>query len=205
MPFANENTLTFVSNGPALVGMAVRIVDDQGGDIGELIEGRVQISGESVTTGYLNEVDAHQFTKDGWFDTGDLGFMVDGELYISGRAKDLIIRAGVNVSPQHIEWAIEQTLQLRPAQVAAFSVIDPSSAKETVVVIIGKRYEASMAQDLKLQLTRVVVEKVGIQVDRIVFSGGIKIPKTTSGKVQRSLTRQMYLNNEFSEIASQTL
>ncbi len=205
MPIANDNTLTFVSNGPALNGMAVRIVDERGADIGEFFEGRLQISGASVTKGYLNNVDSEQFTKDGWFDTGDLGFVVDGELYISGRAKDLIIRAGVNVSPQHIEWAIEQNLQLRAGQVAAFSVIDPDSAKETVVVIIVKRFEATIAQELKLQLTRAVISVVGVQIDHIIFSNGVKLPKTTSGKLQRSLARQMYLNNEFSEIALQTV
>ena len=157
------------------------------------------ISGASVTTGYLNGVDSEHFYDGGWFDTGDLGFLVDGELYISGRAKDLIIRGGVNVSPQHVEWAIEQFLELRPGQVAAFSVIDTTTAKEQVVVVIGKRMAAESLAELKANIARVSAEQAGVQVDRVVFAASARLPKTSSGKVQRALARQMYLNREFDE------
>ncbi len=205
MPPSAANTLTFVSNGPSLANMAVKIVDAQGRDLGEAAEGRLMISGASVVTGYLNGVDAEHFHDGGWFDTGDLGFLIDGELYISGRAKDLIIRGGANVSPQHVEWAIEQFLELRPGQVAAFSVIDTHTAKEEVVVVIGKRVVAeamamAMAMaELKTQIARACTAQAGVQIDRVVFTASAKLPKTTSGKVQRALARQMYLNRDFDE------
>ncbi len=199
LPPGSPGTFAFVSNGPPLSNMAVKIVDEQGHDLGEAAEGRLMISGASVATAYLNGVDDHNFYPGGWFDTGDLGFLVDGELYVSGRVKDLIIRGGVNASPQQIEWAVEQFLELRPGQVAAFSVIDPVSAKEEIVVVVVKRRPADMAPELQAQLARVVVEQAGVQIDRLVLSGTVKLPKTTSGKVQRSLARQMYLNGEFND------
>ena len=152
-----------------------------------------------MATGYLNGVDGEYFYEGGWFDTGDLGFLVDGELYISGRAKDLIIRGGVNASPQHVEWAIEQFLELRPGQVAAFSVIDTTTAKEEVIVVIGKRITAEHLAELKANIARVSAEQAGVQIDRVVFTASARMPKTTSGKVQRALARQMYLNRDFDE------
>lgn len=199
MPPDAEGALSFVSNGPALSNMAVKIVDEQGIDLGESSEGRVFISGASVAGGYLNGVDSENFHEGGWFDTGDLGFIVDGELYISGRAKDLIIRGGVNASPQHVEWAIEQLMELRPGQVAAFSVIDPRSSKEEVIVLVGHRIAADRTSELISGIARVVAEQAGVQVDRVVFTTSSKIPKTTSGKVQRSRARAMYLNREFDQ------
>ena len=204
MPPSAPGTLAFVSNGPPLVNMAVKIVDVKGLDLGEAAEGRLMISGASVATGYLHGVDSEHFYEGGWFDTGDLGFLVDGELYISGRAKDLIIRGGVNASPQHVEWAIEQFLELRPGQVAAFSVIDPLTAKEEVVVVIGKRMAAVLSADLNANIARVSAEQAGVQIDRVVFTASSKLPKTTSGKVQRALVRQMYLNRDFDETDDET-
>lgn len=199
LPPGSPGTFAFVSNGPPLSNMAVKIVNDQGHDLGEAAEGRLMISGASVASAYLNGIDDHNFYPSGWFDTGDLGFLVDGELYVSGRVKDLIIRGGVNASPQQIEWAVEQFLELRPGQVAAFSVIDPVSAKEEIVVVVVKRRPADLVPELQAQLARVVVEQAGVQIDRLVLSGTAKLPKTTSGKVQRSLARQMYLNGEFND------
>jgi fatty-acyl-CoA synthase len=203
MPPSSPGTLAFVSNGPPLANMAVKIVDAQGLDLGEAAEGRLMISGASVATGYLNGVDSEHFYEGGWFDTGDLGFLVDGELYISGRAKDLIIRGGVNASPQHVEWAVEQFLELRPGQVAAFSVIDTLTAKEEVVVI-GKRMAAALIAEQKASIARVSAEQAGVQIDRVVFTASAKLPKTTSGKVQRALARQMYLNRDFDETDDET-
>ena len=200
LPPGSPGTFAFVSNGPPLSNMAVKIVNDQGHDLGEAAEGRLMISGASVASAYLNGIDDHNFYPGGWFDTGDLGFLVDGELYISGRVKDLIIRGGVNASPQQIEWAVEQFLELRPGQVAAFSVIDPHSAKEEIVVVVVKRRTADSVPELQAQLARVVVEQAGVQIDRLVLSATIKLPKTTSGKVQRSLARQMYLDGEFDDV-----
>ena len=204
MPPSAPDTLAFVSNGPPLANMAVKIVDVQGHDLGQAAEGRLMISGASVATGYLNCVDSEHFYEGGWFDTGDLGFLVDGELYISGRAKDLIIRGGVNASPQHVEWAIEQLLELRPGQVAAFSVIDTTNAKEEVVVLIGKRIAAERLAELKANIAQVSAEQAGVQIDRVVITTSAKIPRTTSGKVQRAIARKMYLNREFDETDDQT-
>ncbi len=196
---STQRLLSFVSNGPALDNMAVKIVNELGVDLGEAVQGHVWISGASVATAYLDGVDSGSFYDGGWFDTGDLGFLVDGELYISGRVKDLIIRGGVNASPQHVEWAIEQFLELRPGQVAAFSVIDTAGAKEEVIAIVGKRVAGNAAEAMMAQVAKVAAEQAGVQIDRVVFTASGKLPKTTSGKVQRAVARQMYLNRDFDE------
>ena len=204
MPPDAPGTLCFVSNGPPLANMQVKVVNGQGLDLGEAAEGRVFISGASVATSYLNGADLESFYEGGWFDTGDLGFLVAGELYISGRVKDLIIRGGVNASPQHVEWAVEQLLDLRPSQVAAFSVINTLVAREEVVVVVGKRLAADTLAATKIRVAQAVAEQTGVQIDRVVFIASGHLPKTTSGKVQRALARQMYVNHEFDQTELET-
>lgn len=191
--------LRFVSNGAPLSGMRIKIVDEAGHDLGESQEGRLLIAGESVATGYLENIDSEKFDADGWFDTGDLGFVVDGDLYITGRAKDLIIRGGMNISPQHIEWEIEQLLALRPGQVAAFSVIDTTTSREEVVVVVGKKLAPAQAGQVTIDIARMSAARIGLQIDRVIFTASGNLPRTTSGKVQRSVARKMYLNNDFDQ------
>jgi fatty-acyl-CoA synthase len=179
--------------------VSVRIVDEQGVTVADAQEGYVWIHGKTLTSGYLNGVDADLFKPDGWFDTGDLGFMWDEELFISGRAKDLIIRGGVNTSPQQIEWAVEEFMALRAGQVAAFSVIYHGRSTEEVVVLIGRHIDRTKEIEIRSSIARVVAEKIGMQVDRIVFTASGRLPKTTSGKLQRGLAKQMFLDGHFLE------
>jgi fatty-acyl-CoA synthase len=196
---ASDSTVPFVSNGTPLSNVAVEIVNDQGQALTEGRQGTIRISGPSIATGYLNGIEPHLFAPDGGFDTGDVGFMLDGELYISGRAKDVVIRGGLNVSPQPIEWAVEGALGLRAGQVAAFSSLDHAQGREEVVVVVSRRLGATAEADGRLRSARAVVRDVGIEVDRIVFAAAGSLPKTTSGKIQRGAARQMYLQGEFAQ------
>jgi fatty-acyl-CoA synthase len=196
--YENESTLTFVSNGPALENLTIKIIDQNGTDLGESREGRLLIRGASVTAGYLNGADIASFAHDGWFDTGDLGFLINGELFISGRAKDLITRGGVNTSPERIEGVIEDFLDLRQGRVVAFSIINTATAKEEIVVIVSKKISESEIENSTNAIFRLTVKEVGVQIDRLIFSTASKLPLTSSGKLRRSTARQMYLNKKFS-------
>lgn len=192
-----EYAVQMVSNGRPIEGIAVKVADAAGNDVGEMQQGRILIAGDSITTGYWDGSETERFT-DGWFDTGDLGFLLDGEIYISGRAKDLIIRGGVNVSPHLIEHAVENMLGLRNGEVAVFSHIDQAHSKEEVIVVASKQPTLAELDGLHISIAKHVVESVGIQIDRILFSR-MRLPKTTSGKIQRNQVRQMYLNGEFNQ------
>jgi acyl-CoA synthetase (AMP-forming)/AMP-acid ligase II len=189
--------LPFVSNGKPLPNYKVKIVDQDGMDAPSGIEGSLYIAGPSVAASYMGNADADKF-HDEWFDTGDLGFIDEGEVFICGRRRDLIIRGGVNISPSRIEWAVEELLGLRQGQVATFSVLDHEKSKETIVAVIGKMtHPAEAAQD-RLRIGRAVADAVSVQLDHIVFVRSSCIPRTTSGKVQRTRAREMFLRNEFS-------
>jgi fatty-acyl-CoA synthase len=141
-------------------------------------------------------VSASSPTNDeGWYDAGDIGFLVDSEVYISGRAKDLITRAGLNISPHHIKQVIERELALRPSSVAVFSVLDLRLAQERVCAsIVGRDYNES--QDKRLRVARSVVSETGLQLDVIEFVGSADLPKTTSGKIQRDALRRIYSHSD---------
>src|SRR6218665_329558 len=146
--------------------------------------GRLQVRGSSVLRGYLGQADGATCGA-GWYDTGDIGFLADAEIYISGRTKDLITRAGLNISPHHAEQVIEGELALRPGSVAVFSVLDMRLAKERVHALIASRGSDDV-QAHRLRIARAVVDETGLQLDVIEFVASAELPKTTSGKIQRS-------------------
>lgn len=187
-----------VSNGAPIQGIRLRIMDPDGGLLGAGRQGRIQIAGPSVAGGYLDGVEAERFLDGGWFDTGDLGFLVDGELYVSGRSKDVIIRGGANISPHAIESEVERAIGLRPGQVAAFSHINVAEAREEIVVVLARAASATVPGSLRAEVAQCASRNLGIQVDVVAFAGKDRIPRTTSGKVQRGLARQMYLEGKFS-------
>ena len=191
-----DNAITLVSNGKPIDGVAMSIRRGDGTPARHDEQGHVWISGPFVAHGYLGGVDAQRF-QGGWFDTGDLGFVLDGEVYISGRAKDVIIRGGANTSPAHVEWVVERELELRPSQVAAFSYRHASHEQEEVVIVAGMQPAPAERSALIQRLSMAVAKEVGLTVDQVVFTAARHIPKTTSGKVQRGMVREMFLQGQF--------
>lgn len=184
------DAVAYASNGHPVNGVDVRVVDDSGRQLPERRAGHLQIRGKSVIHHYWGQTCAWT-DDDGWYATGDIGFLVDGEVYISGRAKDLITRAGLNISPHYIEWCIEQALGLRPGSAAAFAVLDAGQARERVIAAVAHRAgDESIA--LRAQIAQAVVAETGIQLDEILFVRHADLPKTTSGKLQRAELRRVY-------------
>jgi fatty-acyl-CoA synthase len=183
-----------VSCGRPIPGHEVRIVDAAGRPVSERSEGRIEFCGPSVTRGYFRNPEATRATfRDGWCDSGDLGYWADGELFVTGRRKDIIIKAGRNLHPQEIEELVGDIPGVRKGCVAAFGLADPAIGTERLVVVAESRETALQArQQLRAAIVERVVAAVGLPPDTVLVVAPRTVLKTPSGKVRRSATRDAY-------------
>jgi fatty-acyl-CoA synthase len=190
-----DNARELVKLGKVLDGMELRIVDPEtGGHRGEREVGELEIRGSSVTPGYYNNPEATAaLFRDGWLRTGDLAYLVDGELVICGRIKDVIIVGGRNVYPQDVERAVAEVDGVRAGNVIAFGVTGRHH-KETLVVVAETKLADRDA--LTSEVHHKVREAVGLPVKDVVLVAPGTLPKTSSGKLQRALCKQRYLAEE---------
>ncbi|WP_404384168.1 SDR family NAD(P)-dependent oxidoreductase [Caenispirillum salinarum] len=190
----DADAITFVDCGPAIDNVEMAIMDPGGRPLPERTIGRIAIRGPSVTDGYYNNEDASAAARldDGWLDTGDIGFLNDGRLTVTGRAKELIIVNGLNHHPHDIEQAVETLHDVKPGNVVACGVPggrDGLGAEELVLFLrwTGRDDEFPALAD---RARAAVLKRVGLPVAQVVPVR--KIPKTTSGKIQRvALARQL--------------
>ncbi len=166
----------------------VRIVSEAGMPLPDRHVGHVIARGASVMRGYFDDDDATTAAlRDGWLDTGDLGYMTDGVLFVCGRTKDVIIRQGRKYHPPDLESAIADVDGLRPSGVVVFAVSRIDEADEVVAVLEAR---ASLTTDRVVDaVRRRVRETAGLEIDRVVVAPPGTIPRTTSGKVRRGETR----------------
>ncbi|MCA9795684.1 MAG: AMP-binding protein, partial [Candidatus Eremiobacteraeota bacterium] len=176
---------SFVSSGLPLENMQVRIVDASGAALPERRQGRVEVAGDSVMAGYFGE----PRRQGRWHDTGDLGFMLEGELFLTGRQKDLIIVAGRNLHPHDIEASVATLDGVRPGCVVAFGV-DHEGSQRLVVLAEAREGHRDLAEAIRAQVQQVV----GLAAEVVVLAPRT-LPKTPSGKVRRAESRQRYLEN----------
>jgi len=186
--------LEIVSCGQPLPGHEVRIVDEAGYELGERQEGRLEFRGPSTTVGYFNnEMKTRQLFRDGWLDSGDRAYMAAGDVFVTGRVKDIIIRAGRHLYPQEIEEAVARIPGIRRGGVAVFGATDQTSGTERVVILAETREQdpaARMAlQSLVLEIT---TDIAGTPPDEIVLAPPQTVPKTSSGKIRRSAAKALY-------------
>ena len=199
-----RNARALVACGPALPGHTFEIRDEAGKPLPERSIGRIFFKGPSVMTGYFQqpELTAEALSADGWLDTGDLGYLLDGEIVITGRAKDLIIINGRNIWPQDLEWSAETLADLRRGDTAAFSVLGENDA-EAVVVLVQCRV-ADLAARAKLQQDVAAILQRTMSVEaRVELVPPKGLPQTSSGKLSRAKAKANYLagvyaNAEFS-------
>jgi fatty-acyl-CoA synthase len=192
---ADTSPLMFVGCGRPLRGHDVRIVSARGGVLGERTEGAIHFRGPSVMQGYFHnpEATAEVAQGDGWFDSGDLGYWADGDLFITGRVKDVIIAAGRNIHPQEVEEAAGDVPGVRRGCVAAFGVADSRSGTERLVVVAETRERSASAQGaLSDAIVARVVDAIGIPPDQVVIAPPGTVPKSSSGKIRRSATKQLF-------------
>lgn len=196
-PAAEPAPLRFVSVGRPLPGHEVRLVDACGQPVPERAEGRLHFRGLSAMSGYFRNQEAtEKILCDGWFDSGDLAYQADGEIFITGRAKDLIIKAGRNIYPHELEEAAGEIEGIRKGCVAAFGITDPGHGTERIVLVAETRKtRPEELQELRHEVKRRLAH-TGHPPDEIVFLPPQTIPKTPSGKLRRDACRCSYLAGE---------
>jgi fatty-acyl-CoA synthase len=191
---ANDNVRRLALLGKPVPGLEIRIVDPEtGSPRAEREVGELEIRGTSVSPGYYGRPDlADELFHDGYLRTGDLAYMVDGELVVCGRIKDVIIVGGRNVFPEDVERAVATIDGVRAGNVIAFGV--PGRGKEGVVVVAETRSDDTATT--RRTVAERVRQTVGLPPKDIVLVEPGTLPKTSSGKLQRSLCRQRYLGEE---------
>ena len=196
-PPEDAHPLQFVSCGRPLPGHDVRIASASQRSLGDRIEGHVQFRGPSVTRGYFRDPAATRLAiHDGWMDSGDLGYWADGELFITGREKDLIILGGRHVYAQEVEDAAATVAGIRKGCVAAFGVRDPALGTERLIVVAETReLDGTRRAALRHAVLERIVAATGVPADVVVIADPRTVLKTSSGKVRRSATRDAYVNN----------
>ena len=199
-----QHLRNFVACGSALPGHAIEVRDDNGAAITkERVVGRVFIKGPSLTPGYYSDTAASEAMFEGeWLNTGDMGYMLNGELYITGRAKDLIIINGRNIWPQDIEWAVEKVEGVRQGGVAAFSVDDGSG--ESIIVVAERRgMDSETAENLRREVSGVIQNAAGAPA-KVVLVRPHSMVVTSSGKLSRAKVKAKYLDGAFDEKTAST-
>lgn len=193
------DSVAFVDVGYPVENCSVRICDDKG----ILEEGRIgyiHIKGNNVTSGYYNNKEAalEVITKDGWLNTGDLGYLRNGRLVITGRSKDIIFINGQNYYPHDIERVAENVEGIELGKIAACGVFNESVQREEVILFVLFKKKPREFVETALNLKKYVNLYMGIEISAVVPVK--KIPKTTSGKVQRYKIGEMYQRGEFSPV-----
>jgi fatty-acyl-CoA synthase len=187
--------LTFVACGRPIPQHEVRIVDERGQTLEDRTEGRIEFRGPSAMQGYFRnaEATAAVVRDGGWVDTGDLGYWVDGDLFVTGRVKDTIIAGGRNIYPQEVEEAVGLVSGIRRGCVAAFGLGDAASGTERLVVVAEVRETGGTERAALTEAVNAsVVGAIGIPPDVVVLARPGSIPKTSSGKIRRNATRDLY-------------
>ena len=192
-----RDAVTLVSEGTPIPYCRVRIADDEDRELPNERIGNVQITGENVTGGYYEDpqANAETFTADGWLRTGDLGLVHGGELYVSGRAKEIIFVNGQNYYPHDLEALAQQVPGLELGKVVAAGVRRPGADSEQLVVFVLHRGDMAEFLPLAQQVGRLINEQTGLEVSEVVPVK--RIPKTTSGKIQRHLLEESYADGDF--------
>lgn len=188
------DVVSWVSVGRPLPDHEVRIVDPSGAPLGERREGEVEVRGPSLMAGYYRSpVATAEAIRDGWLRTGDLGYVAEGDLFVTGRRKEIIIKSGKNLYPQDVEAAAARVDGIRVGCCAAFGVTNAARGTEDLVLVCETRLDD--AQDrarLMSEVRTAVLEAIGATPDVVVLVAPGTVPKTSSGKIQRDLMRRRY-------------
>lgn len=183
-----------VGCGLPLPGYEIRVVGPRGEELPDRREGAVCCRGPSATTGYFaNEAANRALWRKGWLVTGDLGYMADGEVFLTGRTKDLVIRGGRKLHPEELEDAVGALGGVRPRGVAVFASADPSLGTERLVVVAETDLVSPEDRaDLEARITRTSVDLVGSPPDEVVLTTAGALVRTSSGKLRRGATREAF-------------
>ena len=191
---ADARALKVVCCGRTIAEHELRVVDAAGIELPERHEGRLQFRGPSATSGYYrNAGETGRLFAGEWLETGDLAYLANAELYLTGRAKDIIIRGGRNVYPYELEEAVGKVPGVRKGCVAVFGTSDPHSGTERVVVLAETREaDAQKRQMIRRRINELAMERIGMPADDVVLAPPHTVLKTSSGKIRRAASREFY-------------
>jgi len=196
-PEANSNAREIVSCGFPLADHQLAIVNEDGRELPEREVGEIVFKGPSVTRGYFQNPAATTNTwRDGWLYTGDLGYLADGELFVCGRSKELIIIRGANYYPQDIEWAVRDLPGIKRGNVVAFSVDEGGVERLVIIAEADAREAENLTQAIRVK----ILESAGLEVYRVVLAPVGTLLRTTSGKLQRRKMKQLFEQGEIAEL-----
>ena len=185
-----------VNCGKAALGMEIAVRDEDGNPLPERAIGKVWCHGPSVMTGYFRDDAAtHACLVGGWLDTGDMGYLSDGYIYIVGRAKDMIIINGKNHWPQDIEWAVEQLPGFKAGDIAAFAITTPGGEETPAVLVQCRASDPEERARLRDEIRERVRAITGMNCV-VELVPPKTLPRTSSGKLSRSKARNLYLSGE---------
>jgi fatty-acyl-CoA synthase len=189
----HDNALAQVSCGKPIAGVQVRVLDDSGSDVGQDCVGEIAITSDSLLTGYYKRDDL-QPIRDGWYMTGDRGFIHEGEVYVIGRSKDLIINAGKNVYPQDLEAIANSIEGIHAGRVVAFGVPDEREGTELIAIVAEVHTQDPDEQRAIMQSIRATIaQQTTVTVNFVKLVDERWLIKTSSGKIARNANRDKWL------------
>lgn len=192
-----KNALLLADEGYPVNGTEIRIVDQKGSVVPEGTVGEIQIRGDNVTSGYINNPEANKSSfQDGWLKTGDTGFMINSRLTVVGRIKDIIFVNGQNFYAHDIEDVIEELEDVEPGKIVACGWHDEAEGREKVALFSTHHIKEDSVKTFYSKIIKHVNEIFGIPIDYVVSVP--LILKTTSGKIQRFALVEAFRNNEYS-------
>lgn len=193
-----EASVAFVSSGVPIPGFEVRTVDEAGRETTERVEGRLQFRGPSTTSGYFRDPAATRALFDGdWLESGDLAYVAGGEVFVTGRVKDVIIRAGRNLHPYDFEQAAGDLPGVRRGCTALFATRARGGGADTgterlVAVVETRETDPARREEIRTALERLAEERLGQPADEVVLAPPHTVLKTSSGKIRRRAMAERY-------------
>src|SRR5207302_218773 len=200
----DETAIAFVSSGKTLPRHEVRLVDERGNEVPDRTEGFLWFRGPSATAGYYRNPKATEALfpcgpaadpgEFAWVNSGDRAYRADGEIYVTGRVKDIIIKGGRNLYPHEVEELATRAAGIRKGCVVALGLNDEESGTEKLVVVAETRErDTARRAAIAAKVTESVSQGLGLPPDRVELIPPGSIPKTSSGKLRREETKQLYL------------
>lgn len=196
-----QDTVEFAIVGYPVAQSDLKILDEQGNEVPEHTIGLIHISGKNVTQGYfkLPEVNQQVFTQPGWLNTGDLGFMHEGQLVVAGRQKEIIFVNGQNYYPHDLEEVVQRYTRIETGKIAFAPIkADNNSQTEWIAAFVVHKGATASFVDIHHEVRRLINEQLGIDVQIIVPIR--QMPKTTSGKIQRLKLATEYMEGQYSDV-----
>jgi acyl-CoA synthetase (AMP-forming)/AMP-acid ligase II len=195
-PSDRHPSLKMMSSGRPLENVKIKILDENGNEVSDCVIGEIALQSDCMLTGYFNRPNlTEKAFRDGWYLTGDYGFLYDGELYVSGRKKDMIIVGGKNVYPQDLEALTYEVPGVHAGRSVAFGLFDEAQGTEEVVIIAeidskDVQEQKRVADDLRAYVTK----NSAIALRHVKVVGPKWIIKTSSGKTARAANKEKFLN-----------